>query len=166
MQKTIRINDEELLLENFSVQNGTVRFRLNGKDYAFEGEAGSLRRADGKGGLVTGYKVLADAEKGVLYHLGLYQAWVETTPARRRGKGGQAPSDAVYKAPMTGKLLEMRVKEGAKVKEGDKLAVMEAMKLQIAITASRAGVVEAAPLAAGAMVQEGELLVKLKDEAA
>ena len=67
-------------------------------------------------------------------------------------------------APMPGKVLSIAVKAGAEVKRGDTVAVMEAMKMEHALTAPRDGVVEAVSASAGDQVSEGDILVELVAE--
>lgn len=47
----------------------------------------------------------------------------------------------VVKAPMPGQILELCVSNGASVNKGDKLVVLEAMKMENEIVASSSGVV-------------------------
>jgi len=162
MDKTIRIADEELLLEGVIQDGNQVAFTLNGEEYRFTVSGGEVKRLRSEDGMATGYAVSKDIHKGVLYSIGEHQAWVNTR--RRRGAAAEESSDAIYTAPMTGKVLEVLVEAGDIVKVGDKLAVMEAMKLQIAITASMDGEVETVNASEGAMVNEGDVLVALKDD--
>ncbi|MEZ5953134.1 MAG: biotin carboxylase N-terminal domain-containing protein [Hyphomonas sp.] len=70
----------------------------------------------------------------------------------------------MVKAPMPGKVLSISVKAGAEVKRGDTVAVMEAMKMEHALTAPRDGVVETVSGKAGTQVAEGDILVQLVAE--
>ena len=45
-------------------------------------------------------------------------------------------------APMVGKIVDIKVKVGDKVKEDDEIAVLEAMKMEMPIVAPAAGVVK------------------------
>ncbi|MGY6661209.1 MAG: acetyl/propionyl/methylcrotonyl-CoA carboxylase subunit alpha [Glycocaulis sp.] len=74
-----------------------------------------------------------------------------------------AGGDAV-KAPMPGKVLSLAVKPGDTVAKGQTLAVMEAMKMEMALTAPRDGVVDAVNAAEGQQVNEGDVLVALAEE--
>ena len=67
-------------------------------------------------------------------------------------------------APMPGKVLSIMVKAGAEVTRGDTVAVMEAMKMEHALTAPRDGVVEAVTGEVGDQVSEGDVLVQLVAE--
>jgi 3-methylcrotonyl-CoA carboxylase alpha subunit len=64
-------------------------------------------------------------------------------------------------APMPGRLVAVRVAKGAVVTEGQELAIMEAMKMEIALRAPRAGVVDAVQAAAGDFVEADAVLFRL-----
>ncbi len=67
-------------------------------------------------------------------------------------------------APMTGKILSIKVKKGDEVKAGQVLCVLEAMKMENEITAPKAGIIKEIYVSEGSSVSEGEpllLLVKI-----
>jgi len=61
-------------------------------------------------------------------------------------------------APMTGKIVKVKVKEGEQVKVGQALCVIEAMKMENEISAPRAGTIRVVNVAEGTPVNEGESL--------
>ena len=65
------------------------------------------------------------------------------------------------KAPMPGKILEIRVKEGDSVNEGDVLLILEAMKMENEIMAPVSGVVKGIYVSTGQMVDTDDLLIIL-----
>jgi 3-methylcrotonyl-CoA carboxylase alpha subunit len=65
-------------------------------------------------------------------------------------------------APIPGKVSTVLVEPGATVQRGQTLMVIEAMKMEHAITAPSDGVVESVGFAPGALVEEGVELLKLK----
>ena len=65
-------------------------------------------------------------------------------------------------AGIPGSIIKVLVKEGDNVKEGDSLAVIEAMKMETNIVASADGVIEKVYIAEGQQVKSGELLIKIK----
>ena len=77
------------------------------------------------------------------------------------GQSASGPADGQITAPMPGKVLGLFVKAGDAVKAGDRLAVLEAMKMEHRLTAPFDATVEAVTVAAGAQVTEGTLLVTL-----
>jgi pyruvate carboxylase len=65
-------------------------------------------------------------------------------------------------APIPGLVTTLSVSVGAKVAKGDKLAVLEAMKMQTTIYAPCDGVVEELPVHVGEAVESKDLLVRLR----
>ena len=68
-------------------------------------------------------------------------------------------------APMPGIVVDVLVSEGQAVKEGDALAVLEAMKMQHRITAPVPGVVERVSAAAGDRLGAGDAIVDILEAA-
>jgi len=70
--------------------------------------------------------------------------------------------EGVVAAPMAGKIISVRVIKGDSVKVGSVLCVLEAMKMENEITASRGGVVEEVKAQEGKAVNEGDVLIVIK----
>lgn len=66
-------------------------------------------------------------------------------------------------APIPGLVTALAVSVGAKVAKGDKLAVLEAMKMQTTIYAPVDGVVDQIPVQVGEAVESKDLLLRLKE---
>ena len=62
-------------------------------------------------------------------------------------------------APLPGKVLEICVKVGDSVKAGQKIAVLEAMKMENDIVSDHAGVVREIAVAEGDTLQEGQTIL-------
>jgi 3-methylcrotonyl-CoA carboxylase alpha subunit len=75
---------------------------------------------------------------------------------------GEAGDD--IRAPMPGKVQKIAVAEGAVVKKGQTLAVLEAMKMEHSLKAPRDGMVVRIGAAAGDQVKEKHLLIALAPE--
>jgi pyruvate carboxylase len=65
-------------------------------------------------------------------------------------------------SPLQGKISQIKVKEGEKVKTNTPLFVLEAMKMESIVTAPREAVVKKIHLNAGAIVEQGDLVVELE----
>jgi len=77
-----------------------------------------------------------------------------------------AAGDGEIRSPMPGKVVSVGVAIGDRVTRGQVLMVLEAMKMEHALTAAFDGVVEALSVTAGDQVSEGIGLARLKGEAA
>ena len=68
-------------------------------------------------------------------------------------------SGEVVKSPMPGNILKINVAPGQKVEEGDVLIVLEAMKMENEIVATKSGTVAQVAVSKGAVVETGAPLV-------
>jgi 3-methylcrotonyl-CoA carboxylase alpha subunit len=68
-------------------------------------------------------------------------------------------------APMPGLICEVAVQVGQTVQAGDRLVVLEAMKMEHVLRAPRDGVIQSVDVAKGAQVTAGALMVGLEPEA-
>lgn len=69
-------------------------------------------------------------------------------------------------APMHGQLLEICVRRGAKVKRGDRLAILEAMKMQHEIEANVDGIVASISAKSGTQIAAGDIILEIETEKA
>ncbi|MBY6411572.1 pyruvate carboxylase [Rhodococcus sp. BP-252] len=89
-------------------------------------------------------------------------------PVRVRDRGVESSTTQAEKAdradpkhlsaPFTG-VVTLSVKEGDTVEVGETVGTIEAMKMEASITSTRAGVITRVPIAAGAQVDGGDLLL-------
>jgi biotin carboxyl carrier protein len=93
-----------------------------------------------------------------------FTATVEVSaPGQEHRKAKGAKSGEKIRAPMTGKILRLDVKVGDVVQAGQCLAVIEAMKMENTIAASRAGKVSKISVDAGQSVATGAELIRLSE---
>ncbi|AXQ93917.1 ATP-grasp domain-containing protein [Cereibacter azotoformans] len=78
--------------------------------------------------------------------------------------GEEAGQGGLTLSPMPGLVREVAVRVGEHVAKGDRLAVIEAMKMEHVLAASRDGRVAEVLVEAGAQVEAGAALVRLEDE--
>jgi 3-methylcrotonyl-CoA carboxylase alpha subunit len=69
----------------------------------------------------------------------------------------------VIEAPMPGLVKAVFAEAGQSVKEGERLAILEAMKMEHSLLAARDGVVAEVLAAAGDQVEAGAALVRLEE---
>ncbi|MBC3847917.1 acetyl-CoA carboxylase biotin carboxyl carrier protein subunit [Winogradskyella echinorum] len=66
------------------------------------------------------------------------------------------------KAPMPGLILEINIKVGDEVKEGDNLLILEAMKMENVLTSPREGVIKSVKVNQGETVDKNSLLIEFE----
>lgn len=72
------------------------------------------------------------------------------------------PSDpSQVGAPMSGALVELRVKEGSDVKKGDPIAVLSAMKMEMVISAPHSGKIASLQVKEGDSVDGSDLVCRI-----
>ena len=82
---------------------------------------------------------------------------VAAAPAAAPAAAGLAAGEPV-KSPMPGNILKICVSQGQQVNEGDLLIVLEAMKMENEIVATKAGTVAQIAVSKGAVVETGTVL--------
>ncbi len=124
---------------------------LNNKTYEVEVE-------EGKAMLIDEYEAYAPAAPApVAAAAPAAAAPVAAAPAAPAGAA--LASGEVVKSPMPGNILKINVVQGQKVEEGDVLLVLEAMKMENEIVATKSGTVAQIVAAKGAVVETGAPLV-------
>ena len=79
-------------------------------------------------------------------------------------RGGAGPGGDVVLSPMPGLVAAVAVTEGQSVAEGDRMVVLEAMKMEHVLRAPRSGIVAQVAVTAGDQVKAGVALVTLAPE--
>ena len=76
---------------------------------------------------------------------------------------GSSVDEGSLKAPMPGTILEIAVKKGQNVREGQHLMTLEAMKMEHKVLAPRAGEIARVNFSEGDRVEMGSPLVEISD---
>jgi 3-methylcrotonyl-CoA carboxylase alpha subunit len=159
-ERSIRLWNGDALHPLSLRPSGGGRFHVAGLDSFGEVSAqrsGNRISVDCGGTLVTGHVLLsataAEVRLGGQTH-GL---------ARRAPRKGPAAGagDGRIIAPMPGRVLAIDVAPGQRVEAGDRLLVLEAMKMEHRITARSPGTIDAVHIATGDQVADGMLLVEI-----
>ena len=80
-----------------------------------------------------------------------------------KGVVDEEESEDSVSSPITGKLLDVKVKNGDKVSRGDVIVILEAMKMEHRLKAPRDGVLsKLTSVAIGGQIKEGELMFELE----
>lgn len=112
-----------------------------------------------------------EVEKGVASLLKEYDAISAPAPVLPAQPAAPAPADAVtatvtkvanaVESPLPGVVMELKVSVGAKVKRGDVVLTIEAMKMENEISASKDGTVTAFYVQKGSKVEQGTPIYEL-----
>lgn len=95
-----------------------------------------------------------------------YKGQVYTVSKVKAGGGGaNAAESGDLRAPMPGMIVEVLVEAGESVTKGQKLMILEAMKMQQPISAPFDGTVDRLGPAKGTQVSEGDFLVHVLESA-
>lgn len=125
---------------------------LNNRTYEVEVE-------EGKAMLVDEYEAYAPAAPAPVAAAPVAAAPATAPAAPAAPAGAALAAGEVVKSPMPGNILKINVAQGQKVNEGDVLIVLEAMKMENEIVATKSGTVAQIVTAKGAVVETGAPLV-------
>ena len=114
---------------------------LNNRVYEVEVEQGEAM-------LVDEYELAAPAAPAPV---------AAAAPAAAAAPVAVAAGEAV-KSPMPGNILKINVTQGQKVNEGDVIMILEAMKMENEIVATRSGTIAQIAVSKGAVVETGAVL--------
>jgi acetyl/propionyl-CoA carboxylase alpha subunit len=89
--------------------------------------------------------------------------WPDDTRAQWEVAAQDGAADTLLRAPMAGKVLEVRVIDGDRVSEGDLLFVLESMKMQLEIRSPRAGQIVGVRVSAGMTLAGPDVLAEITE---
>ncbi|MCI7741869.1 MAG: biotin/lipoyl-binding protein [Clostridiales bacterium] len=115
---------------------------LNNRVYEVEVEQGQAM-------LIDEYELSAPAAPA---------APVAAAPAAAAAAPVSVAAGEPVKSPMPGNILRIEVSQGQPVKEGDVLMVLEAMKMENEIVATKSGTIAQIAVSKGAVVETGAVL--------
>ncbi len=139
----------------------TYNFKINGKDYSV-----TIKGIEGRNAEVsvngTDYSVEMESAPDAISEPAAVTA--PAAPQPQSVPQPAAPSGgvtSVVHSPLPGVIISVDVKEGQAVKKGQKVAVLEAMKMENEIQAEADGTVSAILVQKGDSVLEGAEIIKL-----
>ena len=127
-----------------------MKYKLTLNKRVYEGEV-----EQGEAMLVNEYELAAPAAAAPAAPAA---APVAAAPAAAPAAGALAAGEVVT-SPMPGNILKINVAQGQHVNEGDVLIVLEAMKMENEISATKSGTVAQINVTKGAVVETGTPLV-------
>jgi 3-methylcrotonyl-CoA carboxylase alpha subunit len=140
---------------NYQLQHGQSHCEVQGARHS----AGVLSaRFDGQG---IRLPVHADSERVSLHDVnGQRHIFVRAPAFAWESKEGTGGNQII--APMPGRIVLVKTQVGDNVEEGQELLVMEAMKMELALKAPRAGTIESLSATQGEFVEADAVLVRFK----
>lgn len=142
------------------------KFKINGKDY----EAQVAEQDNGVLAVTLNGSTYAVEVPALAHHAAkpvVHAAAPAAAAPAAASKPAAAPAAAgSVTAPLPGTIKQVLVSDGQKVKKGDTIITMEAMKMENAITAEADSTVLKVRTSVGASVNQGDVLVDFAAEAA
>jgi len=142
----------------------TYKFKINGNDYSVDINSVEGNIADVT---VNGASYKVEMENAPASVPAPQVATATAAPAPTAAAAPAAPAakpagaGKAVTSPLPGVIIEVSVKEGQAVKAGQKVAVIEAMKMENEIQADADGTITAILVAKGDSVLEGAEIVKI-----
>jgi 3-methylcrotonyl-CoA carboxylase alpha subunit len=166
----VRQDEVMRLTDGGADRNVTVGYRATGwrmtldgraldVDAAFERDGSIAASLNGRRAQARVLRVSGDLV--VLMH-GRSYAFTPHDPLEAAEHAHDASTE--LRAPMPGKIVQILAKAGDKVRRGQPLAIIEAMKMEHTLAAPGDLTVKAAPFRAGDQVSEGAIIVSFEDE--
>ena len=147
-QYSFKINGKEYNVAIGEAEGKTLNVNVNGADYQVELENAPAAQAG---------NACASAGKQADAPANASPAAAASAPAAPKAAG----AGSAIKSPLPGIIISVDVKEGQAVKRGQKVAVIEAMKMENDILAESDGTVTAIHVAKGDSVLEGAEIVSI-----
>lgn len=139
------------------------KFKINGKDY----DAQVAEQDNGVLAVTLNGNTYAVEVPALAHHVAKPVVHAAAPAAAPASKPAAAPAAAgSVVAPLPGTIKQILVADGQKVKKGETIITMEAMKMENAITAESDGTVVKVRTTVGASVNQGDVLVDFAGEAA
>jgi len=145
---SFEVNGKAVVIDAFSPGKNTLHILYNSNSY--NAELIEYRAED---------KTAVVKVNNALYEIKLKDETDDLLERLGIGKSQQKAQQ--IKAPMPGKVIDIKVKEGDSVNKGDGLLVLEAMKMENIIKAPEAAVIKKIRATKGKAVEKNEILIEL-----
>jgi len=150
----LTINEKEYRAEVSEINAEYALIQVNGKEFRVDLQQLALSKLMPVASVVETRAAVAPAAQALI---GVVPAPAATPSAA--AASGEASS--LVKAPLPGLIIDVKVREGEKVKAGQNIVVMEAMKMENQIQATTDGTVKKIFIKKGDNVAEGNALIEI-----
>lgn len=143
---TATINDKEYILDIVKVEEGVYSILYNGQSINME---------------------MIEGDNIGQYKVNTFCNYMELEVAPELSavmkKNSNRVGNEQVKAPMSGKIVKIKVKAGDKIEEGDSLVILSAMKMENEIKSSTSGIISKISVKEEDLVKDGQLLITIKE---
>ena len=154
---TFEFENKEYIVEYKQQNNNKFLFSSNKEAFIYSVDKNGIDLVfDSK----RAYSRVTVSDSSILVHMPYGDIMLELKP-RFRMPGTETAIGGLV-APMPGKVIDLKVKKGKKVKAGDTLVILEAMKMEHSIKASEDGTVSEVFISINDQVENGALLMVVK----
>ncbi len=144
----IKINDREQSLKILSINSRGMEFVLDQQFHT----AKYLESTTSKMNLVV---------NGIPLQVKMHTNLDEIV-YKNSGGAGEGDSEVSLKSQIPGKVVKFSVEEGASVKKGDPVVVLESMKMQVAVKSHKDGTVKTIKVKQGGSVAKGDVIAEIE----
>ncbi len=145
---SFEVNGKEVTIDAFSPRKNTLHILYN--SHSYNAELLEYRQED---------KIALVKVNNGIYEIKLKDETDDLLERLGIGKGTHKAQQ--IKAPMPGKVIDIKVKEGDSVNKGDGLLVLEAMKMENILKAPDAAIIKKIRVEKGKAVEKNEVLIEL-----
>lgn len=142
----LKINGNDYAVSVKNVEDSSAEVIVNGTQYVVDVEGMRVKPASNKTPKIVQQAAVPSGDS---------HPAVQTTSSPAKTAAGAAG----IKSPLPGVILDVMVKEGDSVKVGQRLMLLEAMKMENNIDSDREGVVSSIKAHKGDSVLEGDVLI-------
>ena len=144
----IKLNDIEQNLKILNMDSRGIEFILDQKYHKVK----YLESGTSKMNLIV---------NGVPITLNL-RANLDEIVYKKTGGGGPADSEIALKSQIPGKVVSIAVQEGASIKKGEAVCVLESMKMQVTVKAHKDGKIKSIKIKEGGTVAKNDVIAEVE----
>jgi biotin carboxyl carrier protein len=160
MKKTFEIDNQSFEIKNLKKSEDSVEFSFRGKIYKY------TLTSSYQNNLILKYNNKSIhaliGKNQILYHDDCVKMTEESLLKRKRSKSSVSGNSMI--SPMPGKIFKIIAQVGDRVKQGDTLLILEAMKMEHSVKAATNGIVKEIFFNEGELVGGGVVLASLEKE--
>lgn len=144
----IKINDREENLKILSMDSNGIEFVLGSQYHVVKYLEGSTAKMN----------LIVD---GVPMQVRMHSGLDDIVYKNSGGAAGEDSEVTLY-SQIPGKVVKIPLEEGAQVKKGDPIAVLESMKMQVAVKSHRDGTIKSIKVKQGGSVAKGDPIAEIE----